>query len=103
MRRCDAHLRRHPAAVFRDPGGIVVRAEAAIEIGVDAVGHAALAGEEGMTQAGNGREQRRSEPHLSSALASCFSSPSPASEMMEGSEIASTLNLSLIHISEPTR
>src|ERR1700694_5979790 len=89
----NAHLRRHPAPVLPDIDGIVVRAEAAIEASVNALGHAALAGKEGMMQAGNGREQRRGEPHVSSALASCRSSLSPASEVIEGSEIASTLNI----------
>ena len=61
--RHDAHLLGHPAAIFRDIGGIVVRTEAAIEALVDSAGYAALAGEEGVAQAGNGREQRRSERH----------------------------------------
>src|SRR5260370_39398098 len=93
IRRRDAHLLRHPAAIFRDIGGIVVRAEAAIETSVDAIGHAAVARKESVAQAGNGREQRRSQPHGSSAPASCFSSINPASELRWGSEIASTLNI----------
>ena len=65
--RCDAHLLGHPAAVFRDMGGVIVRAEAAIEAFVNAAGHAALAGEESVAQARNGRQQRRSEGHGVSA------------------------------------
>src|SRR6185312_2152112 len=61
--RHHAHLLGHPAAIFQDIGGIVVRTEAAVEALVDFAGYAALAGEEGMAQAGNGREQRRSEGH----------------------------------------
>ena len=55
--RRDAHLLRHPAAIFRDIGGIVVGAEAAVEALVDALGHAAVARKERVTEAGNGREQ----------------------------------------------
>jgi hypothetical protein len=43
----------HAAAIFPDVGRIVVRANAAIEPGLDAAGHAALAGEEGMANAGD--------------------------------------------------
>src|SRR5712664_470590 len=96
IRRRDAHLLRHPAAIFRDIGGIVVRAEAAIETSIDAIGHAAVARKESVAQAGNGREQRRSQPHGSSASASSFSSFSslnPASKVRWGPEIASTLNI----------
>src|SRR6266705_1345541 len=57
MLRGNAHLRRHPATVLRDIGRIVLRAEATIEAGVDAIRHAALARKKGVTQAGNGREQ----------------------------------------------
>jgi hypothetical protein len=56
--RRDAHLFRHPAAIFRDIGRIVVRAEAAVEALVDALGHAAFARKERVTQAWNGGEQR---------------------------------------------
>src|SRR4030081_183757 len=86
-------LLRHWAAIFRDIGRIVVRAEAAIETGVDALGYAAVARKESVAQAVNGREQRRSQLHGSSALASCFPSINPASEVRGGSEIASTLNI----------
>ena len=54
----NAHLRGHPPAILRDILRIVVRAQPAIEAGVDALGHPALAREEGMPQAGNGRKQR---------------------------------------------
>ena len=54
---CNAHRVGHPAAVLADIGGIVVRAKSAIEAGIDAVGDAAVAGEEGVAQAGNGGEQ----------------------------------------------
>src|ERR1700687_5882340 len=87
------HLLRHSAAIFRDIGRIVVRADATIEACVNALGHAAGARKKSMTQAGNGREQRGSQPHGSSARASCLSSLNPASEVSCGSEIASTLNI----------
>src|SRR4030081_4018490 len=86
-------LLRHWAAIFRDIGMIVVRAEAAIETGVDAIGYAAVARKESVAQAGNGREQRRCQLHGSSALASCFPSINPASEVRWGSGVASTLNV----------
>src|SRR6476469_6823784 len=91
--RRNSHLFRHPAAIFRDIGGIVARAEAAVEALVDAVGHAALAREERMTEAGNGGEQRGSQSHEGSALGCCWSSSNPASAVSLGSEIASTLNI----------
>ncbi|MEY9800946.1 hypothetical protein ABIF30_000553 [Bradyrhizobium elkanii] len=53
-----AELLRHPPPVFRDLGRIVARAEPAIQRGIDALRHAALAREEGMAQARNGRQQR---------------------------------------------
>src|SRR3982074_3455336 len=93
MLRRDAHLLRHPPAILRDIGGIVARADAAIQACVNAVGHTAVAGEESGTQAGNGREQRRCQLHGSSAPAACFSSANPASVVRLGSEIASTLNI----------
>src|SRR6202012_2312533 len=83
----------HPPAVFRDMGGIVVRPEAAIEAGIDAAGDAALAGEKGVAQARNGREQRRSQRHRVSTLAVDSASVSPAIEVRWGSEIATTLNI----------
>src|SRR5258708_39088973 len=95
MLRCDADLFGHPAAVLRNLGRIVFRAEAAIEALIDAVGHAALAREESVAQAGDGREQRRSQRHGSSALLSC-SSANPASAVRLGSETASTLNIAPI-------
>jgi hypothetical protein len=55
--RANAHMLGHAAAVFADAFGIVVGAEPAIEARIDAVGYAALAGEEGMAKAWNGREQ----------------------------------------------
>src|SRR5665213_2587156 len=78
MRRCDLHPLGHPAAVLRDMGGIVVGADAAIEALIDALGRAAVAGEESVAQPGNCRQQRRSEHHAGSALASGFSSSKPA-------------------------
>src|SRR3977135_30969 len=93
MLRRDAQLLSQSAAIFRDIGRIVARAEAAIETGVDAIGYAAVARKESVAQAGNGREQRRCQLHGSSALASCFPSINPASEVRWGSEIASTLNI----------
>src|SRR6266478_1714774 len=88
-----AHLLGHPATIFRDPGGVVVRAEAAIEALVDAVGHAAVARKESVAQAGNGREQRRSQLHGGPASASGCLSLNPASAVRWGPEIASTLNI----------
>jgi hypothetical protein len=43
----------HAAAIFPDIGRIVMRAETAIESGINAAGHPALAGEEGMANAGD--------------------------------------------------
>src|SRR5882762_4286696 len=93
MLRRDAHLLRHPPAVFGHLGGIVLRAEAAIEALVDAVGHAAVARKESVAQAGNGREQRRSQLHGGPASASGCLSLNPASAVRWGPEIASTLNI----------
>src|SRR5258708_11687462 len=92
MGRRDAHLFRHPAAVLRNIGRIVFRAEAAIEALVDAIRHPALAREEGVTQAGNGREQRRSHHHESSASVS-GSYANPATAVRSGSETAINLNI----------
>ena len=55
----DADPLRHAAAVLEDVGGIIAGAEPAIEPFVKAAGYAALAGEEGVAQARNGRKQRR--------------------------------------------
>jgi hypothetical protein len=54
MGGCNPHLLRHAAAIFRDIGRVVIGAEAAVEAGIDAAGHAALAREEGVPQARNG-------------------------------------------------
>src|SRR5215510_10107243 len=88
-----AHLLGHPAAIFRDAGGFVVRAEPAIEALIDSVGHSALAGEEGVAQSGNGCEQRRSERHAVSSPGAGGSSLSPATSSRLGSVTASTLNI----------
>ena len=40
--RLDAKRRRHARAIFRDMGGAVARADAAIETGIEAAGDAAL-------------------------------------------------------------
>src|ERR1041384_1006296 len=90
--RRNAHLLGHPAAVFRDTGRIVVRAEPAIEALVDSVGYPAFAGEEGVAQPGNGCEQRRSERHAVSPGAG-GSSLRPATAVILGSVTASTLNI----------
>ena len=50
--RLDAERRRHARAVFGDWRGVVVRADAAVEARIDAVGNAAFAGEEGVADAG---------------------------------------------------
>src|SRR5258708_26697072 len=88
-----AHLLGHRAAVFGDAGGVVVRAEAAIEALVDSVGYPTLAGEEGVAQPGNGCEQRRSERHAVSSPGAGGSSLRPATEVRLGSVTASTLNI----------
>src|ERR1700730_7933064 len=96
MLRTDAHLLRHTAAIFSNAGGIVAGAEAAIEAGIDAAGYPALAAKERVTQAGNGRQQRRSRHHGVAACAagfSSFTSLNPARSVMCGSETASTLNI----------
>src|SRR5215210_6434665 len=93
VRRRDAHLLRHSPTVFSDSSGIVVRAKPAIEAIVKAAGHAAVAGKEGVAQARNGRQQRRSDHHAGSAFSSGLSSAKPASELRLGSETASTLNI----------
>src|SRR5437763_532122 len=74
----NAHLLGHPAAIFRDTGWIVVRAEPAIEGFVDSTGHPALAGEERVAQPRNGCEQRRSERHAVSSPGAGGSSLRPA-------------------------
>src|SRR5712671_775244 len=89
----DAHLFGHAAAIFRDLGRIVVRSGAAIEALVNPAGHAALAGKKGVTQAGNRREQRRTQHHGIQAFASCASSENPASATRSACEIAKTLNI----------
>src|ERR1700712_3542426 len=94
MRGRDAHLLRHAPAILRHPGRIVVRPDAGIEAFVNPVGHAALAGEEGVTQAWDGGEQRRGDRHEGAPRASCRSSANPASAVRLGSETASTLNIS---------
>src|SRR5471030_1490829 len=90
-RRRHAQLRRDAPAVFRDMRCIVLRADAAIEAFINSIGHAAVAGEERMTQARNGRKQRRSQRHDVSALLS--GSAKPASVSSAGSEIDTTLNI----------
>src|SRR3954471_22629771 len=89
----NAHPFGHAAAVFRNLAGIVVRSGAAVEAFVNPAGDAAFAGEKGVAQAGNGREQRRTQHHGVSAFASGLSSESPASATRSGCEIASTLNI----------
>src|SRR6186713_1290245 len=91
MVRCDADMLGHAAAVLRDEGLIVVGAEPAIQRGIDAVGDAALAGEEGMAQAGHRRQQRGSKRHEASPVRS--KSLRPASPVNRGSEMPSTLNI----------
>src|SRR5215208_6327675 len=93
MRGRDAHLFRHSPAIFSDSGGVVVRAKPAIEAVVKPAGDAAVAGKEGVAQAGNARQQRRTEHHAGSALSPGLTSPNPASELRLGSETASTLNI----------
>src|SRR5258705_3581489 len=91
--RCNAHLVGHSAAIFRDAGGVVVRAEAAIEALVDSARYPALAGEERVAQPGNGCEQRRSERHAVSSPGAGGSSLRPATKVRLGSVTASTLNI----------
>src|SRR5580700_785363 len=90
MGRRNAHLLGHAAAVFRDMGGIIVRAESTIEAGIDAIRYAAIAGEEGVAQPGNGRQQRRGKHQ--EAPSDSFSSLKPGSVARSCSETPSTLN-----------
>src|SRR2546425_413284 len=53
----DAERRGHARAVLRDLGRQVVRAHAAIETRIESIGHAAVAGEEGMTDASKSTER----------------------------------------------
>src|SRR4051794_32313936 len=55
MRGGTPHLLPNSPRIFRDMGGFVGRAEPAVEVVVDAAGHAAVAGKEGVTQARDGR------------------------------------------------
>src|SRR5216683_2093218 len=87
----NAHLLSHPAAVFADISGIVAGAEPAIEAAIDAIGDAAVAGEEGVAKAWNGREQGRTEHHADPPAG--FSSLSPGSIVSLGSDIPKTLNI----------
>ena len=48
---CGTQMPCDPVAVRFDPGAIVVRAQAAVEQGVNAIGSAALPGEEAMANA----------------------------------------------------
>src|SRR5882724_1305223 len=95
----NAHPLRHPAPIFVDIVAIVVRAKptvkAAIEPtvmpSIDAVGDAAVAGEEGVAQAGNGREQRRTKHHADQPAG--FPSLSPGNAVSCRSETPRTLNM----------
>ena len=100
MRRRNAHVFRHPAAIFGDMGGIVARADAGIEARIDAAGDAALAREESVAQARNGREQRRGKRRHGRCIRGVMVRPpqsvrrsKPASAERCGSETPSTLNI----------
>src|SRR5262249_26978994 len=54
--RLPPERRRQARAVLRHLGGSVVGARPAVEARIDAVGHAAFAGEEGVADAGEGAE-----------------------------------------------
>src|SRR5581483_6712261 len=57
MSRRDAQRRRHAGAVLAHVLGRVVRAEAAVEALIDALRHAAYAGEEGVADVGQRGER----------------------------------------------
>src|SRR5258708_11193599 len=98
----DAHRRRHPPAVFHDVNGIVLRADAAVQAGINAIGDAAIAAEESVTQAGDGRKQRRCQRHEGwSSAARCSSSLSPTSVSMPGWEMPLTLNIDPMPLRPP--
>src|SRR5262249_7542230 len=86
----NPHLLGHTAAIFRDMRGIIVRAQSAVEAGIDAAGDAALAGEEGVAEPGNGQEERGSKHQESPA--GCLLSLRPGSEARFRPERPSTLN-----------
>src|ERR1700729_102581 len=88
----DAQRGGHPAAIFHHMHRIILRADTAIQAGVNSCGNAAFAVEESMMQAGNGRQQRSFQHHDVSALLSGVSSAKPASVVRLGSEMPSTLN-----------
>ena len=88
--RRDRERRRHARAVLRDMGRRVVRAGAAVEARIDAVGHAAVAREEGVADAGEGGQRgsvQRSGAHVGTSHGS-----NPGSVPSRGSPIAIALN-----------
>src|SRR4051812_30060297 len=90
LRWRNAHRLGHPAAVLGDVGRIVMRAKAAIEAGIDALGDAAVAREEGVADAGeDGQGGRRQCLH---AVVSGVSL-SATSVSSLGSEMPITLNI----------
>src|SRR5579859_634521 len=99
MRGRDAQLFRHPAAVFGHPGRVIVRAEAAIEAGIDTIGHAAVAGEKSVAKPWNGRKQGGGKHQ--EAPADSLSSLRPGSEVRLREETPSTLNIEPMPLRPP--
>src|SRR5205807_1059978 len=89
----DAELLRHAPAIFHHLGLVVIGAKSAVEARIDAFGHAALAGEEGVAQARDGRQQRRAQHHACLPFSFGGSSERPASEIRSGCEMPITLNI----------
>src|SRR5438552_6290236 len=93
MAGLDAHRRRHPPAVFRDVVLVVLRADAAVQAGIDSTGDAALAAEKSVAQRGYGGQQWGRQHHRFRASAARSSSSLSATSMsIAGSEIPITLN-----------
>src|SRR5690242_15218270 len=91
MRGLNPELLCHAATVFSDICWIVARAEPAIEAVIDAVGHAALAREEGMAQTGDGGKKGGNK-HQEAPLGPGWSLK-PGSVSSFESETPSTLNI----------
>src|SRR3954471_19677051 len=87
MLRRHADRRGHQPAVFVHARRIVLRAEAAVQAAIDAVGDAALAAEKSVTQARSGGQQRRLQHHgCWSSAARSWPADGPTSCPMCGSE-----------------
>src|SRR5207253_2859200 len=84
--RANAERRRHAGAVLLDQRGLVVRSLPAVEALIDAAGHAAVAGEEGVANARERGERR--------GLESGAHDSNPGSSPSRGCAMAMTLNIS---------